>query len=180
VARRYMKGSVAISAPLSVALLLSLLVAASCGNAAQRNPAPQDQGLLRIAAAPAAVRDTALVAIVRPSASAAQIAALQNELSLRAEVRSWAVASSPQTTAICRAIWSAQFGAVQARLELLHLRAQHGGRLPAAAFVVILRGDPDTDPTDVLSNWFLRSGQVLFTWSLTDGELSGASAPVPL
>lgn len=90
---------------LALFAMSGLVVVAGMCACGKPTPAPQSSSLLRIQLASDSVRNAAVVAFLRPSASSAQIANLRTNLPYRDGVTSWAECGSTQAMRLDIAIF---------------------------------------------------------------------------
>jgi hypothetical protein len=156
-------------------LLAMAAFASACGRSA---PAPESAALVSVASSPAAVRESAVVAFLRPNATPAQVAELRDGLAQRRDVERWAFSDRPGATASFATIYNRQFsmGVGTSTRQLRHYLA---GELPAGAFYAIVSGGGRNGAQDDLVNWFLAHDCVFLCQYWIDDTLCGATGPIP-
>jgi len=155
------------------ALLALAALASACGKSA---PAPESGALVRMAASPASIRDSAVVAFLRPTATATQIAGLRDGLAQRRDVERWAFSGRSGATASYAAMWGRQYSIGTATRQLRRLLS---GQLPAGAFYAVVSGGGRGGAQDDLINWFLAHDGVFLCHYWIDDALCGATGPIP-
>jgi len=149
-----------------VLLAASLLSVASCGQ-----PALQSARLLEIASASVEMRNKAVVAFLRPTASERDIAEMRRDLPICDWVESWAECGSAQAVDMYRAIWQKQYGAEAAQETADRMIADFSGRPLSGAFVASASDNGLGIGGDSLSSWFLDHPCVVVVHSWADGTL---------
>jgi hypothetical protein len=157
---------------IGVVILGVAAVASACGK-----PAPESAALVEVAASSATIRDGAVVAFLRPSATPAQIGELRDGLAQRRDVDRWAFSTRSGATASYAALWARQYS-MSVGTSTRQLRHLLSGRLPAGAFYAAVTGGGRGGAQDGLVNWFLGHDCVFLCHYWIDGTLCGATGPI--